>query len=143
MTSAALKTRAHATTQCIGLPSPPCGIASRHHDLAGKALIIAALLMFMAQSAGAAQGQSDSGKARLGQNLLRENCSRCHAISKQGTSPLSIAPPFRILHERYPIEDLAESLGEGITTGHPTMPAFRFDPDQIENIIAYMKTLEH
>ena len=26
--------------------------------------------------------------------------------------------------------------------GHPTMPEFRLDPDQIENLIAYLKTLE-
>ena len=40
------------------------------------------------------------------------------------------------------VEDLAESLAEGIMTDHPSMPAFRFDPDQIENLIAYLKTLE-
>jgi hypothetical protein len=33
-------------------------------------------------------------------------------------------------------------LAEGIVTGHPTMPEFRLDPDQIENLIAYLKTLE-
>ena len=27
-------------------------------------------------------------------------------------------------------------------TGHPSMPEFRLDPDQIENLIAYLKTLE-
>jgi cytochrome c len=59
-----------------------------------------------------------------------------------GESPLSIAPPFRDLHSRYPVESLAEALGEGIVTGHPTMPEFRLDPDQVENFIAYLKTLE-
>ena len=52
------------------------------------------------------------------------------------------APPFRTLHERYPVEDLEESLSEGITTGHPSMPEFRFDPEQIGDIIAYLKTLK-
>jgi hypothetical protein len=46
------------------------------------------------------------------------------------------------LHLRYNVEDLAESLGEGILVGHPSMPVFRFDPDQIVNFIAYLKTLE-
>jgi cytochrome c len=41
-----------------------------------------------------------------------------------------LAPPFRTLHERYPVEDLVEPLAEGIVTGHPTMPEFRFDPGQ-------------
>jgi mono/diheme cytochrome c family protein len=62
--------------------------------------------------------------------------------STVGTSPLQVAPPFRELHLRYNVEDLAESLGEGILVGHPSMPVFRFDPDQIENLIAYLKTLE-
>jgi cytochrome c len=26
--------------------------------------------------------------------------------------------------------------------GHPAMPNFRFDPDQIENLVAYLKSLE-
>jgi mono/diheme cytochrome c family protein len=46
------------------------------------------------------------------------------------------------LHKRYPVEDLAESLAEGIVTGHPTMPEFRLDPAQISDVLAYLKTLE-
>ncbi len=85
---------------------------------------------------------NERGNPKLGFILAKEHCARCHAIEKFGASPLAIAPPFRDLHLRYPVEDLAESLGEGIRTGHPTMPEFRFDPDQIENFIAYLKTLE-
>ena len=58
-------------------------------------------------------------------------------------SPLRIAPPFRTLHERYPIDDLAEALAEGIVTGHPTMPEFRLDPAQINDVIAYLKSLQN
>jgi hypothetical protein len=75
--------------------------------------------------------------------LLPLSRPRCHAIGKFGESPLKIAPPFRTLHERYPVEDLQEPLAEGIITGHPTMPEFRFDPGQVGDIIAYLKTLEH
>jgi cytochrome c len=84
-----------------------------------------------------------SPAAQRGFVILKTNCSRCHAISKVGESPLKIAPPFRTLHERYPVQDLEEPLAEGIITGHPTMPEFRFDPDQVGDIIAYLKTLEH
>jgi hypothetical protein len=31
-------------------------------------------------------------------------------------------PPFRTLHQRYPIEDLAETLAEAIKTAHPAIP---------------------
>ena len=57
-------------------------------------------------------------------------------------SPLTIAPPFRTLHKHYPIETLAESLAEGIQTGHPTMPMFQLEPDQINDFLSYLKTLE-
>jgi mono/diheme cytochrome c family protein len=57
-------------------------------------------------------------------------------------SPLKIAPPFRTLHNRYPIETLGEALAEGIYTGHPSMPAFELDPDQINDLLSYLKTLE-
>ena len=83
-----------------------------------------------------------SPAAQRGLVIVRANCSRCHAVGKVGNSPLSIAPPFRTLHERYPVEDLQEPLAEGIVTGHPTMPEFRFDPGQVGDIIAYLKSLE-
>ena len=78
----------------------------------------------------------------LGHRLVVENCSRCHSVERFGNSPLSKAPAFRTLHERYPVEDLAEALGEGIVTGHAAMPQFVFEPDQVGAIIAYLKTLE-
>lgn len=85
---------------------------------------------------------AEGGDPALGQRLAQEWCAKCHAIGIAGASPLPAAPPFRELHLRYNVEDLAESLGEGILVGHPSMPAFRFDPDQIVNFIAYLKTLE-
>ena len=77
-----------------------------------------------------------------GKNFVVTNCSRCHAIDKVSPSPLNIAPPFRDLHRKYPIETLQESLAEGIYTGHPTMPQFRLEPDQINDVISYLKSLE-
>jgi len=77
-----------------------------------------------------------------GKTFALNNCARCHAIDRVGQSPLKIAPPFRNLHKRYPIETLAESLAEGIQTGHPTMPEFQLDPDQIHDLLSYLKTLE-
>ena len=77
-----------------------------------------------------------------GKTFAINNCARCHAIDRVGQSPLKIAPPFRNLHKRYPIETLAESLAEGIQTGHPTMPEFQLDPDQIHDLLSYLKTLE-
>jgi len=80
--------------------------------------------------------------AQRGRTLLQANCARCHSINIVGESPLRIAPPFRTLHLRYPVDSLQEALAEGIITGHPTMPEFRFDPGQVDDILAYLKTLE-
>src|ERR1043166_7605582 len=77
-----------------------------------------------------------------GKTFALNNCARCHSIDKATQSPLKIAPPFRTLHLRYPIETIAEALAEGISTGHPTMPQFQLDPDQINDLLSYMKTLE-
>ena len=77
-----------------------------------------------------------------GKTFALNNCARCHSIDKATQSPLKIAPPFRTLHLRYPIDTIAEALAEGISTGHPTMPQFQLDPDQINDLLSYMKTLE-
>jgi mono/diheme cytochrome c family protein len=74
--------------------------------------------------------------------LASHNCARCHAIDKTHASPFKPAPPFRTLHERYPVEGLQEALAEGIVVGHPAMPEFRFEPDQIDDFIAFLKSLE-
>ena len=77
-----------------------------------------------------------------GEVLVKENCSRCHAVGEQGDSPNKEAPPFRTLSENYPIEDLAESLAEGIVSGHPDMPIFVFSPPDVEAIILYLESIQ-
>lgn len=73
---------------------------------------------------------------------MQAYCARCHAVGRIGDSPLPAAPPFHVLHERYPVESLEESLAEGIVTGHPDMPEFSFDSGQVGDVIAYLKSLE-
>lgn len=78
----------------------------------------------------------DRGKA-----LVETNCARCHAVGKAGASPHEKAPPFRNLNRRYPVEQLAEALAEGIVTGHSDMPQFVFGPTEVGAIIAYLKSI--
>jgi cytochrome c len=109
----------------------------------GFAFIANAVAIVLALAPSQARGEEVlSPAAQRGLVIVRTNCSRCHAVGKVGDSPLPIAPPFRTLHERYPVDDLQEPLAEGIVTGHPTMPEFRFDPGQVGDIIAYLKSLE-
>ena len=79
---------------------------------------------------------------QAGKAFAQANCSHCHSIDKVTRSTLAIAPPFRTLHERYPVESLEEALGEGITTGHPSMPEFKLDPAQVGDFISFLKSLE-
>ena len=83
-----------------------------------------------------------SPQQQRGKTFALNNCAKCHSIDRVSPSPLKIAPPFRTLHKRYPIETLGEALAEGISTGHPTMPEFQLETDQIGDLLAYLKTLE-
>ena len=101
------------------------------------------LLPFVAVAAFSAEvGQVHAAAADRGLTFVKANCSICHAIGRYDESPLAIAPPLRTLHELYPVEELEESLAEGIVTGHPSMPQFQLDLAQINDLIAYLETLE-
>jgi mono/diheme cytochrome c family protein len=94
--------------------------------------------MFMGASALAAERDlTNRGKA-----LVTENCSRCHAIGKEGDSPHPEALAFRTLASHYPIDSLAEALAEGIVSGHPDMPIFVFSPQDVNAIIHYLQSIQ-
>lgn len=84
-----------------------------------------------------------SPAAQRGLVFVRARCAQCHSVDRVGPSPLKVAPPFRTLHDRYPVESLQESLAEGIVTGHPSMPEFQLDPGQVTDVISYLKSLEN
>jgi cytochrome c len=80
-----------------------------------------------------------SPSQRRGFRLASLHCARCHAIDKVSESPLAIAPAFRTLHLKYPVSDLQRPLAQGV---HPAMPRFQLEAGQVEDIMAYLKTLE-
>lgn len=100
------------------------------------AILLVAGLTQAASAFAAEPSLSDQGRM-----LLEKNCSRCHAIGHTDASPNSQAPPFRTVVTRYPAEDLAEALAEGIMTRHSDMPEFVFAPDEIDAIVTYLDTL--
>lgn len=100
------------------------------------------LLALLALVTGGAGNTSAQPSAmERGEAIARKHCARCHAIGAAGASPLGLAPPFRDLSKRYPIEFLAEALAEGIVTGHPAMPHFVFEPDEIDALLTYIASL--
>ena len=99
--------------------------------------VAAAVLFFV--DAAAAQTMLSVNR---GETIVQMYCSQCHAVGKTGSSPLTYAPALRDLHRRYPVEQLEEAFAEGIYTGHREMPRFQFEPGQIDDLIAYLKSLE-
>ena len=85
---------------------------------------------------------AQSPAAQRGLTFVRVHCAQCHSIDKVSASPLAIAPSFRTLHQKFPVESLRRRLSEGIMTTHPTMPQFRLDADQVADVVAYLQTLE-
>lgn len=114
--------------------------AGRKHPLSVLKVVLATTVV-VAGLAGDALAQQDP-RIQRGWQFAETNCSQCHAVGRFGDSPLAIAPPFRSLALRYPVEDLEEALAEGVVTGHPTMPEFQLDAAQIADFIAYLKTLD-
>ena len=105
-------------------------------------LVLAGLLACSLTSAiviPSAWAQSASGKR--GEAIVKANCAVCHAVERKGDSPNKAAPPFRTLGQRYKLDDLQEALAEGIVVGHggADMPHFVFEPQEIDDIIAYLK----
>src|SRR5260221_215676 len=90
--------------------------------------LIRGLSMVFATSAACAQ---DAAALKRGEALLAKECSRCHAPARTDESRHPQAPLFRTLAKRYPIESLEEALGEGLISGHPDMPEFKFEGDDV------------
>jgi mono/diheme cytochrome c family protein len=82
---------------------------------------------------------AQSAAERQGFWFARLHCAQCHAIEAVGESPLAMAPPFRTLRLKYPVQDLQRPLAKGI---HPKMPLFHLTPAQTIDLMAYLKSLE-
>jgi mono/diheme cytochrome c family protein len=84
-----------------------------------------------------------TGNPQRGKIIAETNCAGCHAIGPTGESPNPKSPPFRTLSQKFKIENLEEALAEGIVVGHETvnMPEFQFDPPQIDDFLAYLKSI--
>ena len=83
---------------------------------------------------------ASSPDIRKGQAIAKRLCARCHDVGN-GESSLAAAPPFRTLPQKYPVENLAEALAEGIVTGHPDMPQFKFSPAEIDALLSFIDSL--
>lgn len=84
----------------------------------------------------------DGATYQSGKELLKINCSRCHAIATDDISDHSMAPALRNISKRYPVDHLEEALAEGIVTGHSDMPVYEFEREEVNEIISYLKSIQ-
>ena len=103
-------------------------------------MIVVPAVVLLAMALGLAPAAA--ADLKHGEMLLTRDCASCHAVGRSGESPRKDAPAFRTLGKLYPIESLEEALGEGIMSGHPDMPEFKFDVDDVGAIIAYLKSIQ-
>ena len=89
----------------------------------------------------ASAGAEESSPVEKGKELAERLCVKCHAVGRDGDSPMAEAPPFRIMAQKWPVDSLAEAFAEGIVVGHPAMPVFTFEPNDIRNLLTYMDSL--
>jgi cytochrome c len=106
---------------------------------------IALAIYLMSSSALAAKPAAEPGDVERGRAFAKEHCSACHAIGRSGRSPYHPAPPLRALNAKYDVEGLAEAFAEGIIVGHKgekQMPEFVLQPNEIDDLLAYLKSLK-
>ncbi len=78
----------------------------------------------------------------LGQELVRQNCARCHATDSGEKSSHPAAPAFRKLLKRYPIDALEEGFVDEIYSMHPDMPVFKVTAEQLDAILYYIESIQ-
>lgn len=77
-----------------------------------------------------------------GQEIATRLCSGCHAIGRTDQSAHPDSLPFRRIALQYPVRSLEEALGEGIFVGHPDMPPFQLEPDDIDDLLDYIESIQ-
>ena len=90
----------------------------------------------------AAEEGAPSALERQGFALAERMCTPCHAVGKAGASPHAAAPAFRDLSRRVDLDGFAYRLREGLTSGHPDMPTFRFTREDARALTAYLRSIQ-
>lgn len=76
-----------------------------------------------------------------GLDIADRNCSLCHALSAGGRSRHPRAPTFAALGAGYPMDSLRAGLTSGEVIGHKGMPQIELAPAQIDDLIAYLRSV--
>jgi mono/diheme cytochrome c family protein len=118
------------------------GMTSRSIRFLCAAAAVALLAACAPRTTGATSGGEQIVSIEDGRDIAEEQCGRCHAPGLEGDSPRADAPPFRTILARYRAETLTEELISGIKLGHPDMPLFEFNPQGVDDLVAYLKSIQ-
>ncbi|MBX3527275.1 MAG: c-type cytochrome [Rhodoblastus sp.] len=101
------------------------------------------LAVFAASVVAASASNSAPASGTAAGLRIAQQCKSCHSIGVRGASPNPASPPFRTLAQRYPLENLQESLVEGIVVGHAAgMPSVKLTPRQAGDFLRYLKSIQ-
>jgi mono/diheme cytochrome c family protein len=107
-------------------------------------LFLSAVTAALASACAAAPDQAEQldPQTAEGRFLVQLHCGDCHAWRDNDASRHAEAPALRTLSQNYPVSSLAEALAEGIMVGHPDMPEFRFRPEDVSAVIAWLEHIQ-
>ncbi|MCA8902874.1 MAG: c-type cytochrome [Hyphomonas sp.] len=77
-----------------------------------------------------------------GEAIAEGACAGCHAIGAEGASNHPDAPPFRVMGQTVDIASLGPAFADGIMVDHPDMPHWQFEQNDINGLIAYLKSVQ-
>jgi mono/diheme cytochrome c family protein len=104
------------------------------HLFRNSALPLACVLIFAGMSARPAHAAGDAAR---GQALAQGYCSKCHGVGQ--TNGSSFAPSFPSIAARGRPDQL--EAGAFLHAPHPPMPDLHLPQPEIDDIVAYLKSL--
>jgi mono/diheme cytochrome c family protein len=100
-------------------------------------LALAAALVFVF----GAQALAQDADIEAGAAYARKVCAACHAVlANEQISPLPQAPTFQSVADTPGMTEMA--LIVWLQSSHPTMPNIVLAPDDMRNVVAYIRSLE-
>jgi mono/diheme cytochrome c family protein len=98
--------------------------------------LAAAMLLVSGYAAKAQDADIEAGAA-----YAEQVCAACHAVlANEQISPLPQAPNFQSVADTPGMTELA--LTVWLQSSHPTMPNIIIKPDNLRNVVAYIRSLE-
>ena len=125
-------------TSCGMSKRIPARAADRHCTCQRFVCVVA---LFAISFAAGPLATQERGAAGAGRALAQRLCTECHAIEPgQSQSPATSAPPFARIAAVPGMTSAA--LRVALQTSHRTMPNVMLQPDQLDDVVAYILSLQ-